>query len=686
MRTGVAALLTAAALIGCNKGDPVLERPPIQFGDLHVHSTNSVDVFVMKVPLLGGHGEVKPREHCDFARFCSQLDFWAITDHQEGAPPDAWTQSREAVIECNERYGGGDEPQLVTFAGFEWQQSAIDPAEDWGHKNVYFKGAGHAELPARAIASAGQVTSVDASQIELASDLAAYLDPDNEAVYASVADYAVAGLEAPACDLSVDATDPREDCVEYAADPASLYAKLDDWGFDALVVPHGLTWGAHHPPHFSWRHQLDATHHEPGYQKLVEMYSGHGSMEEYRTWTQVDAAPDGTLSCPTATAEHLPCCWRAGELVAERSETCAADPEGAACTEEVAAACQAFVDADREGFSTVSGVGPEDWLDCGECRDCFQPAEGHRPGGSTQAGLAMSAFDDDGEPLRYRFGFIGSTDTHAVGPGTGYKEFREMSDIFGPAEPEYDAFVDFLALQLFPDWVRQNSYYYSGGLVGVHAATRDRDAIWRALDERRVYATTGERIWLWFDLVNGPDGEMVPMGGSATMDEAPRFRVRAVGSYIQEDGCPESIVSEAPAGYIDEACFGQCYNPIPEHYLIERVEIVRITPQEHPDEPLEDLIADPFLTLPCDPDPEGCTVSFEDPEFPGLDREALYYARVIQEPTRQLNADNLRCQTDEDGACIETRLCMGGWEGEDDDCLAADKERAWASPIYITPP
>jgi hypothetical protein len=86
MRTWVVVLLTAAALISCNKGDPVLGRPPIQFGDLHVHSTNSVDVFVMNVPLLGGGGEVAPLDHCDFARFCSQLDFWPSPTTRRARP------------------------------------------------------------------------------------------------------------------------------------------------------------------------------------------------------------------------------------------------------------------------------------------------------------------------------------------------------------------------------------------------------------------------------------------------------------------------------------------------------------------------------------------------------------------------------------------------------------------------
>ena len=65
----------------------------------------------------------------------------------------------------------------------------------------------------------------------------------------------------------------------------------------------------------------------------------------------------------------------------------------------------------------------EEWLDSGQCRDCFLPAFNYRPGGSTQYALAISNFDDPANPQRFHFGIIASSDNHQARPGTGYKEF-----------------------------------------------------------------------------------------------------------------------------------------------------------------------------------------------------------------------------------------------------------------------
>ena len=46
---------------------------------------------------------------------------------------------------------------------------------------------------------------------------------------------------------------------------------------------------------------------------------------------------------------------------------------------------------------------------------------------------AFTNFDDAAHPLRFRFGFIASSDNHSARPGTGYKEYgrRMMTETAG---------------------------------------------------------------------------------------------------------------------------------------------------------------------------------------------------------------------------------------------------------------
>lgn len=58
--------------------DGPLPAKQILFGDLHVHTTISADAFVFSLPILQGEGAHPPADACDYARFCSGLDFWSI--------------------------------------------------------------------------------------------------------------------------------------------------------------------------------------------------------------------------------------------------------------------------------------------------------------------------------------------------------------------------------------------------------------------------------------------------------------------------------------------------------------------------------------------------------------------------------------------------------------------------------
>ncbi len=128
----------------------------------------------------------------------------------------------------------------------------------------------------------------------------------------------------------------------------------------------------------------------------------------------------------------------------------------------------------------------------------------------------------------FRYGLIGSTDTHAARPG--YVEESDWQGTFGRFDATPEAR---LALR----------HYNPGGLTAVWATENTRDGVFRALARREAYGTSGPRIALRFlqsfdgavDLCasqpsQGPAREQITvMGGTLTPDaeRKPRFAVHA---------------------------------------------------------------------------------------------------------------------------------------------------------------
>ncbi len=644
----------------------------ILFGDLHVHTEYSADARVFGLPLFDGEGAHPPADACDFARFCSALDFWSINDHAEQMLPEQWEETRRSIRACNEAAGPG-EPDTVAFLGFEWSQTGFRPETHYGHRNVIFRDTADEATPTRPIAaSAVNPWAWIGGVMSLAHG-------GGPGTYADYHRYLYEGLMAARCPEEVPVRELPPDCLDVAATPRDLFAKLDDWGFPSLVIPHGLAWGVTNPAGATLDHQLGAMH-DPDRQTLLEVYSGHGNSEVWRDVRHVEIDASGRPQCPEPRGGFTPCCWRAGEIARERCD----DPGSEACAERVATArAEAFggLPVGATG-QRLEGTRPEDWLDCGQLQDAFLPAFSYRPQQSAQYALALRDADAETGRDRFRLGLIGSSDNHRARPGAGYKEFglAAMSDGNRPvpAWARDGSGMGARLVRVMTTPARGDAFYYTGGLVAVHATARSREAIFDALARREVYGTSGPRIQLWFDALDA-EGRSHPMGSELPAAPELRFRVRASGAQEERPGCPASVRERLGAARTTSLCLDECHDPSERRIPLDRIEVVRIRPGLAPAEAIED----PWRVFPCAHDEEGCQVEFADPEPPSGDH--LYYVRAIQVPTEAINGDPLSCERDAEGRCLRAELCVA--EGFDapvpDACRAPVGERAWSSPIFV---
>lgn len=678
----------------------------ILFGDLHVHSTYSTDAFLWALPLNHGKGVHPVADACDYARYCSAIDYWAITDHAEASTPERWKRTKETIRQCNARTDPAN-PDLVSMVGFEWTQVGTFPSTHFGHKNVIFKSDQDDALPKRTIASDSIATTVlRTGDFGMPAEIA-FLDWSQRRNYYDFNTFLKNIRDVPSCDPDVPSSQLPENCYESAKYPEDLVNRLEDQGLDPMIIPHGSSWGFYTPQGTTWDKQLKARH-KPGTFSLIEIYSGHGNSEEYRDYRAIeDVVPDQEAKCLPPHNGYVPPCWRAGELMEKRC--LAADDTAEACAAKVEEVRDAAANMGVSYHMTLNAETPEDWLTSGQCEDCYLPPFHHRPGTSVQYGLAVSNFDniaEGGDPRRFNWGFIASSDNHRARAGTGYKEVarRLTTEAGGVTTPELRKrfFQDegepnteithmtpeeLIAMASFQmtEIERQSSFWQTGGLAAVHTEGRTRDEIWDALQRRETYATSGPRMLLWFDRID-KYGSSVPMGATVDTAESGVFKVKAVGSFKQKPGCPDYAMEALGEGRIDMLCSGECYHPDNERNLIERIEIIRIRPQTRQGEDIGSLIEDPFLIHVCKKDQAGCEFEFADPEFANAGRDTLYYARAIQEPRPTINGEPIKCARDGEGNCVKAEICYGDYRSGDSDCLSMKDVRAWSSPIYLNFP
>ena len=636
----------------------------IFFGDLHVHTTFSQDAFLFSLPMLQGEGAHPPSDACNFARFCSSLDFFSITDHAEGMTQRMWEDSVKSIRNCD-AVSDESKKDLIVFAGWEWTQMGTSPENHYGHKNVILKDLDN--IP-RVPIGAGLTGLDELIENDLTPFLPLIADFPPEQIDFDFLKFRDESYSIPFCD---EGNSETKECKDRALTPRELFNKIDELGLEALVIPHGTTWGIHSPPNSKLSSQLFNENHDPDKQRLIEVYSGHGNSEIYKNFLHTQETNKEEFTCPLPTNNFEPCCWRAGEIV---NQQCI-DETGKACEDKAEKVRNEFASnaSSLFRFSLVEGATQEDWKQCGQLQDSFLPAYTYRPKMSAQAALA-SQVNTENVVNSFKLGLIGSTDNHKARAGAGYKEFarKAMGDSWGAK--------DNLTWILPPE--RGASFYSTGGLVAVHAGKLDREEIYGSLYKREVYATSGERILLWFNLKK--DNEIIPMGSETSFSRIPVFEVKAVGSYKQMPGCPDYVTNTMSKDEISRLCLNECYNPSNERNKIDRIEIVKITPTEKL-YALEDAIQDPWQVFECEDDGEGCSISFEDADYTEEKVSSIYYVRAIQEETLAVGGDPLRCEFNSQGECIKINPCYASGPdfNPNDDCLAPIGERAWSSPIFL---
>jgi hypothetical protein len=277
----------------------------------------------------------------------------------------------------------------------------------------------------------------------------------------------------------------------------------------------------------------------------------------------------------------------------------------------------------------------------------------------------------------WKFGLVGSTDTHTGLPTTQEDSFFGKVSLLEPSADPI-RFEEVIIGRPNPDATKRIHAWRTSasGLAAVWSRENTREAIWDAMARKETYATTGGRLRVrvfsgWdfkaADLDRSNFAEHgydngVPMGGdlsSAPAGKVPSFLVRAVKDPDGADLDRVQIIK----GWVDKA--GKTHEQIYDLAVSDEREIgtdgrcktlVGNTVNAK-QATYSNSIGDPFLTA-----------FWKDPDFDAKQR-AFYYVRVIEIPTPRW--------TTFDAKVFGVELPEGA--------PISIQERAYTSPIWYTP-
>ncbi len=264
----------------------------------------------------------------------------------------------------------------------------------------------------------------------------------------------------------------------------------------------------------------------------------------------------------------------------------------------------------------------------------------------------------------FRYGFIGSTDTHKSDPGSTAER----------GSPQYSQPVRENA-PVMADFPVSAGAFNPGGLAGVWAEENTRESIFDALKRRETFATSGTRIRVRFfagwdypenldkkrDLVRLAYKGGVPMGGQLSgpgHTKSPKLVVWAVkdpsGANLQR---VQVVKGWAKDGETFEKVFDVACSD-------------GLTPDPTTHKCADNGASVSMADCSISPDKGAAELSttWSDPEFDPSAR-AFYYVRALENPTCRWSTQ----------AALDAKVSLPT------KLAATVQERAWSSPIWYEP-
>jgi hypothetical protein len=270
----------------------------------------------------------------------------------------------------------------------------------------------------------------------------------------------------------------------------------------------------------------------------------------------------------------------------------------------------------------------------------------------------------------FKFGLIGSTDTHFGTPG-----MVDEDDYKGHAAGTVSARF---GVPPYPD----RPDFTSGGLAVLYAEENSRGALFQAMKRREAYGTSGPRIVARFFGGWGYAEDMCRTAGFASAGYAGGV---PMGSDLPVRPEGASAPTFALSALRDPGDHGVASTALQRMQIIkswekngetlERVHEVAGSPNNRARVDLDT----------CQPEGEGfgslCTV-WRDPDF-DPEAHAAYYARIVENPScRWTGWTCMRAGVDCDAGNVPDGLAQCC----DTSIPKTLQERAWTSPIWYTPP